>query len=161
VNYLEIGVWKGSTFISSLYKNEHVKAYCIDNWSEFDSNKEIFLNNCSLYDIKNFNYFNDDCFKFDKKNIKDKINIYFYDGNHTENSQYKAIEYYYDVLSDEFILIVDDYDFEPVETGTKKIIEDLNLEILFEKRLFSQNYNNTNQTWSLVEWYIYSLFKKK
>ena len=33
--YLEIGAWKGSTFISAIYKNNFTKAVAVDNFSEF------------------------------------------------------------------------------------------------------------------------------
>jgi hypothetical protein len=33
--YLEVGVWKGSTFVSALYNNTHCNATAIDNWSAF------------------------------------------------------------------------------------------------------------------------------
>ena len=56
-----------------------------------------------------------------------KYNIYFYDAEHTHETQYKAIEYYYDSLEESFILIVDDWNDSWVKTGTFDAIKDLNL----------------------------------
>jgi hypothetical protein len=43
-NYLEIGTWKGSSFISAFYKNE-INPIVIDNWVEFNGPKEEFISN--------------------------------------------------------------------------------------------------------------------
>ena len=53
VNYLEIGVHKGSTFISALYQNDINYAYAIDNWSEFGNVEKTFLKNCNKFSINN------------------------------------------------------------------------------------------------------------
>ena len=64
-----------------------------------------------------------------------------YDGNHIYESQYKALEYYYDVLDDTFIFIVDDWNCEHIRNGTLNSIKDLNLKIIhkIEIRLTEDN----------------------
>ena len=52
--YLEVGTWKGSSLISSLYNNNLEYSYCVDNWSEFNDNKwgnpeNEFRENIKLY----------------------------------------------------------------------------------------------------------------
>jgi hypothetical protein len=80
-------------------------------------------------------------FKIDKTIFKEKFNIYMYDGNHSYESQYKAFEYYYDVLDDTFIFIVDDWNNIIIRAGTLKGIQDLNLKIIhkIEIRLKEDN----------------------
>jgi hypothetical protein len=146
-SYLEIGVNKGSTFISALYKNSPIYTCAIDNWSEFGNNEIFFLNNCSKYNIQLNNFINENSFKLNINKIEHLINIYFYDGNHDELSQYNAIKYYYDKLDDEFIFIVDDYRNSWVKTGTQNVIKDLNLIKIYEKELISIN-NDKNNWWN-------------
>jgi hypothetical protein len=43
-NYLEIGTWKGSSFISAFYNNE-INPIVIDNWAEFNGPKDEFISN--------------------------------------------------------------------------------------------------------------------
>ena len=64
-----------------------------------------------------------------------KFNIYFYDGDHSEESQYKALEHMLNIgcLEDEFIFLVDDYVWENVRKGTERGIKDLNLKIVHEE----------------------------
>jgi len=134
LNYLEIGTYKGSTFISSMYQNKHNEVTCIDNWSEFhETAKDDFTFNTQFFGIKDFNQYNEDCFSFDKSKIKNKVNFFFYDGAHDEKSHIEALSYFYDILDDEFIYIVDDILMPTVLEGTKKGILFNNLDPLFEK----------------------------
>jgi hypothetical protein len=151
-NYLEIGTFKGSTFVSALYKNNIKNAYAIDNWSEFQEYGEIkeeFLENTKNL---NFTFIEEDCFKLDLSQIKEKINIYLYDGEHRYEDQYKALEYYYSILDDVFIFIVDDFDpfegWEGVEKGTKDSIKDLKLRIIFDQHLKSNGRNDGKSWWN-------------
>lgn len=150
VNYLEIGVHKGSTFVSALYKNNINSSYAIDNWSEFNNGdiKSEFLKNCNNFNINNFKFIENDSFKLDLNDIKNKINIYFYDGNHTTESTIKSLEYYYDILDDEFIFIVDDYDWDYVQKGVKIGIENCKLNIIYEKYLKSDFCGDKNTWWN-------------
>lgn len=155
-NYLEIGVFMGSTFVSALYKNNINIAYAIDNWSEFNDYgdiKKIFNDTCKKNNINNYKIFEEDCFSLDLSKIKEKINVYLYDGNHDEINQYKALKYYYPILADEFIFMVDDFDsydakWAEVERGTRHAIDDLNLKILYENHLHSFGRNNADSWWN-------------
>lgn len=155
-NYLEVGVFMGSTFVSALYKNNLNSAYAVDNWSEFNDYgdiKTIFKTTCEKFDLKNYEFFEEDCFKMDLSKIKNKINVYFYDGNHDESNQYKALKYFYPILADEFIFMVDDFDsydakWAEVERGTRHAMRNCNLNILFEKHLHSLGRNNADSWWN-------------
>ena len=152
-NYLEIGVFSGSTFVSALYGNKVNKAYAIDNWSEFtnyfgEDAKTQFLNNTYKYKINNFTLLEEDCFKLDLAKIKNKINIYFYDGEHTEESQCNALKYYYPVLADTFIYLVDDFNYLCVRKGTKRGISEMNLKIIYKRYLKSNRRNNAEGWWN-------------
>jgi len=145
--YLEIGVNKGSTFISAIFKNSPEYTCAIDNWSEFGNHESEFLQNCKNYNIILSDFFNEDSFTLDIKKIKSSINVYLYDGNHDKQSQYKALTYYYDVLESEFIFMVDDYRNAHVVEGTQSAIKDLNLKKEFEIELKSGN-NDFNSWWN-------------
>lgn len=148
-SYLEIGCWQGSTFISSLYANSHALKYAvgIDNWSEFGGPIEAFKGNCKRFlDVNDFEFYHSDCFSIDLDLFKHKINTYFYDGLHTEESQYLAFKYYDSVFENVFIAIVDDWNREPVRKGTFKALKDLSYEILFEADLTDRK-NGKDKSW--------------
>jgi hypothetical protein len=132
--YLEIGPWKGSSVCSAMYGNK-AKVVCIDNWSEFGGPKSEFLVNFEKFKGDNdATFIENDCYKIDVS-LLPKFNIYMYDGNHTEDSHYKALSHYYDCLDDIFIFIVDDWNDEYVRNGTYDAIQKLKLKVLYEKEV--------------------------
>lgn len=148
INYLEIGTWMGSTFVSAMYGNKVKSAIAIDNFSQFQGNMTTFSLNCVNSNISNFRFINADCFNLsqeDKDSIKD-INIYFYDGDHTHEDQRKALTYYIDVLTDIFVLIVDDWNHPPVKTGTRQGLTENNLKVHKEWEL-PADFNGDRLNW--------------
>lgn len=147
--YLEIGVWKGSTFVSALYKNNLVDAIAIDNWSEFAGPKQAFQNNLAKFlPATPHTFYESDCFRFDLKNIKNKINIYFFDGAHTQEDQRLAFTYYNEILDNTFIAIVDDYNWQQVQDGTQIAFKQLGYTVLFEQFLPSAGNGDTSSWWN-------------
>jgi len=132
--YLEIGTWKGSSVCSAMCNNK-ANVICIDNWSEFGGPKNEFLVNFEKFKGENDGTFiENDCYNVDVS-VLPKFNIYMYDGNHTNDSHYKALLHYYNCLDDIFIFIVDDWNWNDVRDGTINSIEKLNLKILYEKEV--------------------------
>jgi len=96
IKYLEIGSWKGSTLCSALYNNYPKYACAIDNFSQWwseDSPSLYFHENTKKFIKCDFDFFDVNCFLFNKNLIREKINVYFYDGDHKEEDHYKALEY--------------------------------------------------------------------
>ena len=132
--YLEIGTWKGSSVCSAMCNNK-AKVVCIDNWSEFGGPKVEFLNNFQKFIGDNdASFIENDCFNVDVLTLP-KFNIYMYDGNHTNESHYRALLHYYNCLDNIFIFVVDDWNWEDVRNGTRNSIQNLNLKILYEREI--------------------------
>jgi len=138
-NYFEIGTWKGSSFISSIYDN-NIKSLAVDNWSEFNGPKNQFLKNLDLFckDLP-YNLIEKDCFKLTKEEINnflDTIDIYLYDGAHDYESHKKAITYFTPFLSKYSIIIIDDWrhddKWNTVQPATYEGFKESNL-IIHEK----------------------------
>lgn len=115
LNYLEIGTWQGSTLCSAMYQNKGV-FYAIDHFvKNFDHYegcrvRDLLFENLSRLELRDkVEFFDCDCFNFNLSNIKNKINVYFYDGEHSHKNQRDALLYYKPILADEFIFIVDDF----------------------------------------------------
>jgi hypothetical protein len=129
--YLEIGTWKGSSVCSAMCNNK-ATVVCIDNWSEFGGPKQEFLENFEKFKGENnAKFIESDCFAVDVSTLP-KFNVYMFDGDHNEESHYKALVHFYECMDDEFIFIVDDWNWEKVRTGTFNSFKQLNIEILYE-----------------------------
>ena len=162
-NLLEIGCYKGSSTCSFMHNNS-ASITCIDNWHDFILNElhnnvqkdgpiQEFINNTTIYKGKNrFTFYNEDCFTIDTSKL-DKFNMYLYDGDHSYESQYKALTYYIDRMEDVFIFIVDDWNDEPVRRGTMDAIRDLGLNNVWNHEIrLTQNNKHTppdeaHRTW--------------
>ncbi len=147
--YMEIGCWKGSTFISALFGNDRFisDAIAIDNWSQFDGPKQEFFANtqCLISDVP-FRFFEQDCFSIDKKSsFKKPVNVYFYDGDHTEQDQELAFTYFDEIFDDVFIAMVDDWNADQIRKGTFSAFKKLGYKVLYQKEFFIKEQGG--ETW--------------
>ncbi len=139
--YLEIGSWKGSTLCAAMYNN-NATIVSIDNWSqycggEYGNVKNEFLSNFNKYIGKNNAiFYEEDCFKLDINKLP-TFNIYMYDGDHKYEDHYNALPYYISRMEDEFIFIIDDWNQPYIREATIQSINDLKLNILFQKDIFT------------------------
>lgn len=128
--YLEIGSWAGSTAASAIYGNS-LSALCVDNWSQFGGPKEKFMVNIEKAKGEGceFRFIEDDFRSIDYETLNFKANIYLFDGPHEEKDQYDGIRFALPTLENEFVLIVDDWNWIDVENGTKRAISDCGLTV--------------------------------
>lgn len=125
-NYLEIGTYMGSSLLAATYKN-NVRATAIDNFCMKPHTRNHFFQN--VKHLQNLNFIEGDCFKLDQSNIP-VCDVYFYDGRHEYEDQYKALTHYIDYVKDEFIYICDDWNMSDVGLATMEAIKDLRLEVI-------------------------------
>ena len=132
-HYLEVGCWKGATSTAAIFKNNNlVSATLVDNFSEFDSDgivQSILEKNISSFKNEStlVGLLKKDCFSV--KGM-DNIDLYLYDGNHSYESQKKAITHFASYMAKKFILLVDDFLFPHVQQGTFDGIKESNLNVL-------------------------------
>lgn len=136
--YLEIGSWAGSTMCSAINGNA-VTAFAIDNWSEFGDVATYFLRNVggAINKEVKFSMRTADFREVDYANLGGKFNVYLFDGPHEEEDQYDGVRIAAPALDDEYILIVDDYNFERVQKGTQRAIKDMNLDVLLSYQVLT------------------------
>jgi len=137
--YLEIGSWKGATVIAASFANIG-KFYAVDVFNvtfgqhdsaaaAFHRNKKTFAKYCD------FTFFEEDSWTLDLTKIPEKVNVYFYDGDHTDEGTRKAFTYYHEVLADTFILVMDDWNYEITRSATKEALK--NYTVLYDRELLT------------------------
>lgn len=147
LTYVEVGTWKGSSFLSAMYHN-NVEGICIDNWSEFGGPKNEFLSNVGLHLTKeNIRIIDKDCWSITSEDLPKPIDIYLYDGPHTFEDHRKAITHYSKFFSEYVIIIIDDWmcDWADVKSGTMAGFAESNLTILFKCEIPLVNTNLHHQ----------------
>lgn len=110
--YLEIGVWKGGTFLSAVADSPLAHATAIDNWATFGGPREEFLANLKAYQdrLPHYEVIDQDCWTVPPGAIRGPIDVYFYDGSHTEECQTRAITHFWPALNRQAVIVVDDWD---------------------------------------------------
>ena len=170
-NYLEVGTWKGSSFVSAIFQN-NINSLAIDNWSEFYNydldggtnnigSKYIFESNVNKFCPKsNFNFLEKDSFSITKEDLTfDSIDIYLYDGAHDYDSHKRAITHYSKFLSKLSIVIIDDWrsdnDWMKVQRGTFDGFSESDIIVHHKiERISQQENNGKNEYWNGVGVFI-------
>lgn len=141
INYVEVGVYGGGSFFSAIKGNKHLTAIGIDNFSQDFHNPGIFAHlkeNIAHYigetpysgDAHYAKFINDDFFSMDLDEVFSKgkygeISCLYYDGEHSEEAQAKALPLMIDYMADSFAFIADDYQWPQVAAGTQKGVRDV------------------------------------
>jgi len=142
--YLEVGSWRGSTFVSALVGNEQTvdNALAIDAWTfETDYDKRVFgtghdslaafENNMAQFVTASTTWRHIRC---DFRSLKDRelvsagsfkkelFNVYLFDGPHKAQDHEDALTLVLHHLTSTFVYIVDDWNDIRVQEGTYRAI---------------------------------------
>lgn len=128
--YLEIGSWKGSTACSAIYGNR-AKIVCVENWSNFGGPRHEFFANIGkcISDRISFSCIEKDYREVDFSDYG-PFNIYFYDGPHDEQNQYHNLMTIQAALDRQYYLVVDDWNWPSVRSGTKRALSQLDTRLI-------------------------------
>jgi predicted O-methyltransferase YrrM len=110
--YVEVGTYQGCSLLSAALFNPSTICYGIDNFSQFDHdniNKDILIKNIEISEVKNVRFYEGDYSEVIPAKFSEKsIDVYFYDGEHSYDSQISGLNIIKPYLKDTGIIIVDD-----------------------------------------------------
>lgn len=146
--YLEIGVHLGSTYIPAMFGNSTAKGTAVDAWSMFGDLEQLFVANLEAHNLSsNTKVIHADFMSMDISEIQQPVDVYFYDGPHeTVEYQYKAFSYLAPVLADQFVALVDDFNWSEPRDGTYQSLRELGYTIEAEWVLKGP-YNGSADSW--------------
>ncbi len=138
--YLEIGSWAGSTLCSAIFGNQ-VRAVAIDNWSQFNGPASYFFRNLGRFIGKAEVSVLTSDFRDVRYDALGKHNVYLFDGPHSAQDHYDGLALTLPALDDQFVFIVDDWNWDDVREGTWRAIKGLGLKtkLAVELRTTSDN----------------------
>jgi predicted O-methyltransferase YrrM len=121
--YLEVGTWAGSTLCAAI-SNNRVSATAIDNWSEYGNPKALFEQHLAQFKTPEAQVrFIESDFRAVDFSALGKFNIYLFDGPHEYQDQYDGLDRALPALDEQFVLIVDDWNWEKVREGTRRAMQ--------------------------------------
>tara|TARA_S200002703_G_scaffold155929_1_gene160688 strand:+ start:969 stop:1760 length:792 start_codon:yes stop_codon:yes gene_type:complete len=185
INYMEIGLYYGASLVAAMANNfdcfNKIVANDFFEWHDnsIDKFSEHFLkflkkttgeqynfeNNDFLYKITkdiDLTLVKGDCWKKRDDILSiwgdEKVDIYYYDGDHCHKAQKDAVIEYITCYADEFIYMADDYTNVDVQNGTREGIEHLTnngYELLYEINTMDrwEGHIHTKDGWG-DGWYI-------
>lgn len=163
--YLECGVHKSGLFSSTIRNNPNlVVANATDSFASDVDNEDKaypqFSDNTAKcrHPETAINLLIGDTFAIQSSDIVGPIDLYLYDAAHDYESQLKAMTHFLPAMADEFIVCVDDYDWDEVSKGTCDGLKDAGVEILFEE-LFKGGDHDNMTFWN--GFYVALVRKKK
>lgn len=124
--YCEIGTYLGSTLIGALWGHSQVTAWAVDNFAEYNPGGNNFLQllaHLDQFDLTDQVCFFDqdfEAFFADFRELPEppKIGVYFYDGAHDYRSTLMGLLLVTPFLSDEALIILDDYNWQSVQQAS-------------------------------------------
>jgi hypothetical protein len=132
--YLEVGTWAGKSLIAAMHQNRLRPTYACDNFSEFKRSRgqlidreQTLLGNLRRYGLDRHVTFYNRSFQeiFNPEHLPVPIGFYFYDARHDLQSQYLGIRLAEPFLSNEALVLVDDWrcasdSWSRAQAGTEK-----------------------------------------
>jgi len=129
-SYLEVGIWRGSTLCSEISGNS-VCATAIDNWSQYGDVREHFYRNLTLFGSPSavVDVIEEDFRLVDFSRLRCH-RVFLFDGPHSYVDQYDGLTLGCQAITQQAVLIIDDWNWEEVRAGTWHAIGDLSLAVL-------------------------------
>lgn len=131
LTYLEVGLYGGATLCAAFNNNSKLIGCGVEDYSQKFEDEGIFehlkQNLEKFVPHEQAQIFNVDFFKKVPASSR-PVDIFFYDGEHSYESQYKALPHALPVLANEFVFIVDDYDWKDVWSSTGNVLAEMDAE---------------------------------
>jgi hypothetical protein len=128
--YLEIGLYAGATFCAAINNNSKLFAVGVEDFSQPFGQEGIrdhlFLNvrthMAATDEEGDVRILERECFALEPGEIAEAagglIDIYFFDGEHSRESQGRALPHFIDAMAPLFLFMVDDANWATVREGT-------------------------------------------
>lgn len=122
--YLNVGIFAGWSFFAGMIGQEDKKVLGVDNFScEYAlRTKPIFEHLYEQFKTKNSVFIEEDYLEYFKTH-KEKIGVYFFDGPHDYNNQYKAMEIAHPYLAKNSYMIIDDTNWDDPYNATMDFVK--------------------------------------
>ena len=170
--YLEIGLFNGATFTSAMYGNrgtfigidnfrfQHMSVAMSRMKKRFsdsapgvtpgDEAEALVRSRAKLYAGDRARVIRADSFDVPLDSISEQgpFNVFFYDGDHSNEAQGKAMTHFGDALADELVYMVDDWNGPDVRDGARRGIAEAGFASVFEWEGFTPGNGDTDTWWN-------------
>tara|TARA_R110000737_G_scaffold170232_2_gene196160 strand:- start:470 stop:1072 length:603 start_codon:yes stop_codon:yes gene_type:complete len=140
--YLEVGCWLGTSIMCASWETD-CKLIGIDDfsgfWGEADRRNEIGKIQKNL--SGRFAFVDADCFSFDVS-VLPSVDVFFYDADHSAESQSRAFTYFHTCFADKVVVVVDDLRMKGVVKGTEDGLSKIPFNTTFQRDYMEKGWWN-------------------
>jgi len=119
LDYVNIGVWHGFSFLVGNVSNEDKRCVGVDNFSRFGGPEQQFRERFEAMKGPNSQFFAMDYVDFLQNHYQGAMGVYAYDGPHSYEHQLKALELAEPFFAEDCIVIVDDTNWDAPRQATE------------------------------------------
>ena len=113
-----------------------------------ENNKEEFEKNIREYKgNSNITIYDADIFDVNIFEMKDQIQLFFYDGPHDFETTRQAVMFYYPTFAKEAILVFDDANWQGVVDGAASGLHEAGAHLVYEKLMLNSE-ENSREWWN-------------
>jgi hypothetical protein len=121
--FLNVGVWNGFSFLSGLVNNPDKTCIGVDNFSESGGPRDAFMERFERFSGPNHRFHEMDYRDYFSNVHSEPIGVYFYDGEHSYENQWRGLEIAEPYFTDDCILFVDDTNWDDPHRATLDFID--------------------------------------
>ncbi|MDX1968870.1 MAG: exostosin family protein [Planctomycetaceae bacterium] len=150
--YLEVGVWRGSTFVAACFGRQLASATAIDNFGAFqqgtDGAEQFQANANAMLPNQPVTLRTGSFFDLPADLLPQNVDVFFYDGDHRPEAQREAMVRGWPLLADEAVVVVDDTNFPGVVEATRQGLAQVKADVVHEWLLPARFNGDTEQWWN-------------
>ena len=154
--YVEVGCWRGLSLAGAAFANPRCQLYACDNFSQFDGLLEDLMRTLKRYTAPGQVKFYEMAFRQFLRLAPWRpacVGAYFYDGGHTFEEQFHALQYMLPHLANDAIVIVDDTNAGQVRSANRLFANSVpSLHLLTDVRTYR---NRSSTWWNGIQIYCY------
>lgn len=120
--YVEVGCWKGLSLAGAAHENRHIPIYGCDDFSRTGASREVLHGALRRHTAEGHIDFHDRDFRSFLPAAPwgdARVGAYFYDGHHSFDMQFRALELIRPHLADDALVIIDDTNDLPVRRANQ------------------------------------------
>ncbi len=124
--YVEVGTWHGLSLAGALSDNPDAPAFACDNFSRLGSSRAALQRTIDRFTAPGqVQFFDMDFRKFLRQAPWQpaRVGVYFYDGHHSFDDQFQALDLIVPWLADEALVVVDDTNDLPVRAANRLFVQ--------------------------------------
>ena len=121
--FLNVGVWNGFSFLSGLAGNDDRTCIGVDNFSESGGPRDAFMGRFERSAGPIHRFHEMDYRDYFAEVHEEPIGVYFYDGEHSYENQWRGLEIAEPYFTDDCIVLVDDTNWADAHRATLDFIE--------------------------------------